>query len=97
MAERGGVLSRVKSRVPAMLAPKRGLRVAAVPPLRGGFDPACARLPMEWQVGTKEQVLWSNQGTSIGRHYELAGQAIGWIDSVLPSGGEIITPRTQKF
>lgn len=53
----GVVLSRVKSRVLAMLAPKRGLRVAPVPPLRGGFDTACARLPMEWQVGTEEQVL----------------------------------------
>jgi hypothetical protein len=55
--EPGGVLSRVKSRVLAMLAPERRLRVAPVPPLRGGFDPACARLPMGWQVGTKEQVL----------------------------------------
>jgi hypothetical protein len=53
----GVVLSRVKSWVLAMLAPKRGLRVAPVPPLRGGFDPACARLPREWQVGTEEQVL----------------------------------------
>jgi hypothetical protein len=51
------VLSRVKSWVLAMLAPKRGLRVAPVPPLRGGFDKACARLPKEWQVGTEEQVL----------------------------------------
>jgi len=40
-----------------MLAPKRRLRVAAVPPLRGEFDTACARLPMTWQVGTKEQAL----------------------------------------
>jgi hypothetical protein len=55
--EPGVVLSRVKSRVLARLAPERGLRVAAVPPLRGGLDPACARLPMAWQVGTKEPVL----------------------------------------
>jgi hypothetical protein len=53
----GVVLSPVKSWVLAMLPPKRGLRVAAVPPLRGGFDTACARLPMRWQVGTKEPVL----------------------------------------
>ena len=51
------MLSRVKSWVLAMLAPKRGLCVAPVPPLRGGFDPACARLPKGWQVGTEEQVL----------------------------------------
>ena len=49
--------SRGKSWVLAMLAPKRGLCVAPVPPLRGGFDPACARLPKGWQVGTEEQVL----------------------------------------
>ena len=49
--ERGIVLSPVKLWVLAMLAPKWGLCVAAVPPLRGEFDAACARPPGEWQVG----------------------------------------------
>jgi hypothetical protein len=31
--------------------------VAPVPPLRGEFDRACARLPLNGQVGTKEQVF----------------------------------------
>ena len=56
-SEHGAVLSPVKSWVLAMLAPKRRLRVAPVPPLRGEFDTACARLPMTWQVGTKEPAL----------------------------------------
>ena len=51
------MLSGVKLWVLAMLAPKRRLRVAPVPPLRGEFDTACARLPVTWQVGTKEQAL----------------------------------------
>ena len=49
------MLGGVKLWVLAMLAPKRGLCVAAVPPLRGEFDAACARSPGEWQVGTEEQ------------------------------------------
>ena len=49
------MLSPVKLWVLAMLAPKRGLRVAPVQPLRGEFDRTCARLPAKWQGGTKEQ------------------------------------------
>ena len=49
------MLSPVKLWVLAMLAPKRGLRVAPVPPQSGEFDRTCARLPRQWQVGTKEQ------------------------------------------
>ena len=55
LPECGVVLSPVKLWVLAMLAPKRGLRVAPVQPLRGEFDRTCARLPAKWQVGTKEQ------------------------------------------
>ena len=51
------MLSGVKLWVLAMLAPKQGLCVAAVPPLRGEFDAAGARPPGEWQVGTEEQAL----------------------------------------
>jgi hypothetical protein len=55
LPQHGAVLSPVKLWVLAMLAPKRGLRVAPVPPQSGEFDRACARLPRQWQVGTKEQ------------------------------------------
>ena len=34
-----------------------GLRVAPVPPPSGGFDTACARPPVDCQVGTKEPAL----------------------------------------
>ena len=34
------------------------------PAASGGFDTARARTPEQWQVGTKEQALQSNQGTN---------------------------------
>ena len=60
--ERDIVLSRVKLWVFAMLAPKRGLRVAAVPPQAANLT-GPTRVPMKRPVGTEEQVLLSNQGT----------------------------------
>jgi hypothetical protein len=55
--ERDIVLSPVKLWVLAMLAPKRGAARGSGPAASGEFDRAYARLPMKWQVGTKEQVL----------------------------------------
>jgi hypothetical protein len=49
------VLSPLKLWVLAMLAPKRALRVAAVPPQAANLTGLCA-MPAGWQVGTEEQV-----------------------------------------
>ena len=51
------MLSPVKVWVLAMLAPSVAARGSGSAAKRGEFDRVCARLPLQWQVGTKERVL----------------------------------------
>lgn len=58
LVQGAAVLAAVKRWLLAMLAPKRALRVAAVPPRRrGAFDLRCARQRGDGQVGTKKRSL----------------------------------------
>ena len=65
-------MGRVKSWVLAMLAPKRGLRVAPVPPKTADLTRPRPWPPAWLQVGTEEQALQSSQGTSEGARSALA-------------------------
>jgi hypothetical protein len=68
--DRAAVLTAVKRWLLAMLAPKRALRVAPVPPQRrGAFDLRSARRPANGQVGTKKRLRLPSveQRSGLGR------------------------------
>jgi hypothetical protein len=86
LPEPGAVLSPVKSWVLAMLAPQRGRRVAAVPPLRGEFDLACARRRCDGRSGRRNRRHNRTKEHGLARIPRLADWAIRQIRLLVRQG-----------
>jgi hypothetical protein len=88
---------RGKSWVLAMLAPKRGLRVAPVPPKTADLTRPARGRRNDAKVGTKEQALRSNQGTILGTRRGIAVAITRRIQSLAQWWVKLNKPHTQKF
>lgn len=80
-----------------MLAPKAGAARGSGPAEDGGFDTARVWQPGSWQVGTKEQALRSNQGTTMPARRGIAVTSIQRLQSFTQWWVRLIKPHTQKF
>ena len=89
--------SRDKSWVLAMLAPKRGLRVAPVPPLRAGFDTAAPNHRNDARSERRNRCLDRTKEQAKGKHHRLAGTVCRSIQSLTQPWVRQQTPHTQKF